>query len=163
MIRVSAGNQFVSPKFYGLLAIWPWLRISFEFFVCYLLFDHYCLTMTGELYVFLCKLNPIKAHWGAGSLPFSFERLPTFPPQADQVLVDLFLSVAARGNSVGRGPPTPQYITVVLTGISLIRVIEHLFMSFGHLYMFRKSVYSGPLHIFSLNHLFSCCWVVKVL
>ena len=35
-----------------------------EFFVCYLLFDPYCLTVIDELYlpVFLCKLNPIKAH-----------------------------------------------------------------------------------------------------
>ena len=29
--------------------------------------------------------------------PFSFERLATSPPQADHVLVDLFLSMAARG------------------------------------------------------------------
>ena len=28
MIRVQAWNEFVSPKFYGPLAIWPWLRIS---------------------------------------------------------------------------------------------------------------------------------------
>ena len=61
-----------------------------EFFECCLLFDHYCLTMIHELYVymyicpvFLCKLNSIKAHWGTGSWSFSFERLATFPPQAD--------------------------------------------------------------------------------
>ena len=28
MIRIQAWNEFVSPKFYGPLAIWPWLRIS---------------------------------------------------------------------------------------------------------------------------------------
>ena len=28
MIRVQAWNEFVSPKFYGPLAIWPWLKIS---------------------------------------------------------------------------------------------------------------------------------------
>ena len=40
-----------SPKFYGPLTIWPWLRISPEFFECYLLFDHFCLTMIDELYI----------------------------------------------------------------------------------------------------------------
>ena len=28
MIRVQTWNEFVSPKFYGPLAIWPWLKIS---------------------------------------------------------------------------------------------------------------------------------------
>ena len=28
MIRVQVWNEFVSPKFYGPLAIWPWLWIS---------------------------------------------------------------------------------------------------------------------------------------
>ena len=40
-------------------------------------------------------MNPIKADQGKGPGPFSFERLAIFPPQADQVLVDLFSSVAA--------------------------------------------------------------------
>ena len=35
-------------------------------------------------------MNLIKAHGEKGSGPFSFERLATFPPQADHVLVDLF-------------------------------------------------------------------------
>ena len=47
--------------------------------------------------IFLCKLNPIKAHWGTGSRPFSSKRLAAFPPQADHVLVDLFSSTAAQG------------------------------------------------------------------
>ena len=59
--------------------------------------------------VFLCELNPIKAHWRKSSWPFSFERLATFPPQADHVFVDLFLSVAAGGGGggpCGQIPPT---------------------------------------------------------
>ena len=47
--------------------------------------------------VFLCKLNPIKAHWGTGSRPFSSVILATFPPQEDHVLVDLFSSATAGG------------------------------------------------------------------
>ena len=47
--------------------------------------------------VFLCKLNPVKAHWRTGSWSFSFERSATFPPQADHVLVDLFSSEADGG------------------------------------------------------------------
>ena len=35
----------------------------------------------------------------------SFERLATFPPQADHVLVDLFSSVAARGALQVEPPP----------------------------------------------------------
>ena len=53
--------------------LWPFSYLTLtvnkpsEFFECYLLFDHYCLTMIDELYIhtlysFLCKLNPIKAH-----------------------------------------------------------------------------------------------------
>ena len=36
------------------------------------------------------------ANW-SGSGPFSFERLATFPPQADHVLVDLFFIHGGRG------------------------------------------------------------------
>ena len=42
---------------------------------------------------FICipvQMNLIKTHGGKGSGPFSFERSATSPPQADQVLVDLF-------------------------------------------------------------------------
>ena len=44
--------------------LWPFSQLTLsqnkpsEFFECYLLFDHYCLTMFDELYihpVFLCK------------------------------------------------------------------------------------------------------------
>ena len=39
MIRIQAWNEFVSPKFYGSLAIWPWLKISPQssLFVIYLI------------------------------------------------------------------------------------------------------------------------------
>ena len=64
--------------------------------------------------VFLCKLNPIKAHWGKDSWPFSFERLATFLPRADHVLVDLFSSVADgrwKGWGVyGWSPPTTLFL-----------------------------------------------------
>ena len=42
------------PKTYSPLANWPWLRISPQCFVCYLLFDPYCLTMIDELYLYSC-------------------------------------------------------------------------------------------------------------
>ena len=61
--------------------------------------------------VFLCKLNPIKAHWGKGSWPFFFERSLTFPAQADHVLVDLFSSMAAVGGGPvgGAAPPSSLF------------------------------------------------------
>ena len=106
LIRVIAENEFpFFPKFYGLLVIWPWLRVS----------SHsswnviYCLIILLDndwwaLPVFLCKLNPIKAHWGTGSYPFSFERQGTFPPQADHVLVDLVASFVD-GGTLWAEPP----------------------------------------------------------
>ena len=51
--------------------LWPFSYLTLtlnkpsEFFVCYLLFDHYCLTMIDELYIMPCipmQINPIKAH-----------------------------------------------------------------------------------------------------
>ena len=98
------------PKSYSPLANWPWLRISPQSS----LYVIYCLILLPDndwwaLPVFLCKLHPIKAHWGKGSWPFSFERSATFPPQADHVLVDLFSSVVAgRGwgwGALGAEPP----------------------------------------------------------
>ena len=52
---------------------------------------------------FVCipvRMNLIKAHRGKGSGPFSFERSATSPPQADHVLVDLFLIRGGRGCSI---------------------------------------------------------------
>ena len=48
---------FCSPKFYGPLSIWPWLRISPEFFEYYLLFDHFCHTRSDELYIYALYSN----------------------------------------------------------------------------------------------------------
>ena len=88
--------------------LWPFSYLTLtqnkpsEFFECYLLFDHYCLTVIDELYIYTpcipMQINPIKAHWGTGSRPFSSERLATFPTQVDHVLVDLF------GGFAGRAP-----------------------------------------------------------
>ena len=119
MIRVQAWNEFGSPKFYGPLAIWPWLRISPQR-VLWMLSIIWSLWPDNDWWtllicpVFLCKLYPIKVHWGRGSWPFSFKRSATFLPQADHVLhvlVDLFSSVAAGegGGPVGRAPPQSTY------------------------------------------------------
>ena len=95
------------PKFYGPLANWLWFRISPQSS----LYVIYCLILLSDnnwwaLPVFLCKLNLIKAHWGTGSRPFSFERLVTFLPQADHVLVDLLSSMVDSGGACSRSPPT---------------------------------------------------------
>ena len=96
------------PKSYSPLANWSWLRISLQSCLLSIVWSSLPDNDWWALPVFLCKLNPIKAHWGTGSWPFSFERSATFPPQADPVLVDLFSSVAARGGwgggAVGRTP-----------------------------------------------------------
>ena len=101
-----------SSKFYGPLPIWPWLKISPQSS----LFVMYCLILTAYdwwvLPVFLCKLNPIKGHWGKVTWPFSFERSATFPPQADHVLVDLFSSVVrgvGGGRALQQSPPPHRH------------------------------------------------------
>ena len=96
MIRVQARNEFVPQKFYSPLPNWPWLRISW---VLWMLSTIWLFLPDNDwplciCTVFLCKLNPIKAHWGKGSWLFPFERLATFPTQAGYVLVDLFSSGA---------------------------------------------------------------------
>ena len=52
--------------------LWPFSYVtltqnkSSEFFECYLLFDHFCLTMIDELYVYMpcipMQITPIKTH-----------------------------------------------------------------------------------------------------
>ena len=49
------------PKSYSPLANWPWLRISPEFFVCYLLFDPYCLTMIDSFTCIPVQNEPNKS------------------------------------------------------------------------------------------------------
>ena len=117
MIRVQAWNEFVSPKFYCPLYIWPWLKISPQSSLNVI----YCLILTAWQWLMSftympcipMQINSIKPHWGKGSWPFSFESSATFPPQVDHVLVDLFSSVGAGG--VGQPcrkspPPTPIYM-----------------------------------------------------
>ena len=100
---------FVSPKFYGPLAIWPWLKISPHSSLNVI----YCLIITTWQWLISLthkpcipmQINPKTAHWGPGSWPFSFERSAAFPPQADHVLVDLFSSMADRGALWADSPP----------------------------------------------------------
>ena len=97
-----------------------------EFFVCYLLFDPYCLTWLMSFPIFLCKLNPIKAHWGKGSWPFSFERLAAFSPQADRVLVDLFSSTVARGGWWGPAGGAPPHHPIWHQRSNYNRIVKKL-------------------------------------
>ena len=100
-----------SPKFYGPLTIWPWLRISphSSLNVIYYLIISVWQWLMSFMYMpcILMQINPIKAHWGAGFWPFYFERLATFPPQADHVLVNLFSSMVGRdfGGPWRQSPP----------------------------------------------------------
>ena len=94
------------PKFYGPLAIWPWLRISLHSSLNVI----YCLIITDWpwLMSFTCvpvQIEPSKAHWGTGSWPFSSERSATFPPQADHVFVDLFSSTMGSVALLDIAPP----------------------------------------------------------
>ena len=129
MIRVQAWNKLVSPKFYGPLAIWPWLKISphssLNVIYCLITTAWQWLTALCIRPVFLCKLNPIQAHWGTGSWSFPFERSATFPPQADHVLVDLFSSVVAGGGGPCQRntPPTIHSQNILST---LLFISKHL-------------------------------------
>ena len=95
-----------SPKFYGPLTIWPWLRISphsslnviycliisdwqwlmsfMYIYVCICMYVYVCVCIY-TCPVFLCKLNPIKACPGKGqgrpSLLLREWRVIPFPPQ----------------------------------------------------------------------------------
>ena len=95
------------PKSYSPLANWPWLRISPQSSLLSIVWSLLPHNDWWALPVFLGKLNPIKAHWGKGSWPFSFERSATSPLQADHVMVDLFSTVVARGAPPPHPPHTP--------------------------------------------------------
>ena len=117
------------PKFYSPSANWPWLRISPQSS----LYVIYCLILTAwewlmSLPVFLCKLNPIKAHWGKGYWSFPFERSATFPPQADHVLVDLFSSMVD-GGSMSKAPQKVLWQKIIdefCTSLSSLRFPTNL-------------------------------------
>ena len=98
------------PKFYGPLAIWPWLRTSPHSslnVICYLIITSWQWMMSFPYTPSIpMQINPVKAHWRTGSWSFSFEKSATFPPQADHVLVDLVLSTADTG-LCGQSSPTP--------------------------------------------------------
>ena len=104
------------------LSIWPWLRISpsSSLNVIYsVIITAWQWLMLLVCPVFLCKLNPIKAHWGTDSRPFSSERLAIFLTQADHILVDLFSSMVAWGSSVGRAPPQCRCVYLYIFLLSL--------------------------------------------
>ena len=69
MIRVQAWNEFVSPKFYGPLAIWPRLKISpqYSLNVIYLIITAWQWLMSF-LYMpcIPMQIKPIKACQGKG-------------------------------------------------------------------------------------------------
>ena len=96
------------PKFHGPLAIRPWLRTSpySSLNVIYSLIItawQWLMCFTYMPYIPM-QTKPNKAHWERGLRPFSSERLATFPPQLDHVLVDLFSSTAA-GTALLDGAP----------------------------------------------------------
>ena len=70
MIRVQAWNKFVSPKFYGPLAIWPWLKINPQSSLNVI----YCLIITAWQWLMSfpytpcipVQIKPIKACQGKG-------------------------------------------------------------------------------------------------
>ena len=111
MIRVQAWNEFVSLKFYGPLAIWPWLKISPHSSLNVI----YCLIITAWQWLmsFMYKpcipmqIKPNKSPVRNRLLALLLWELATFPPQADHVLVDLFSSVPF---SAGKAPlPSAQH------------------------------------------------------
>ena len=69
MKRVQAWNEFVSPRFYGPLAIWPWLRISHHSYlnVIYLIITAWQWLMNFPYTPCIPMLiKPIKACQGKG-------------------------------------------------------------------------------------------------
>ena len=133
------------PKFYGSLAIWPWLKISPQssLNVIYLIITAWQWLMSFRYMPCIAmQINPIKAHWGKGSWPFSFERSATFPPQADHVLVDLFSSVVAGGGgrALWAEPPHNCLLTILNDLLFLeTQWIKRCEYTHIHMYMLYKS------------------------
>ena len=75
-------------------------------------------------------MNLIKAHGGKGSRPFYFERLATFPPQADHVLVVLFFIRGRPGGCI----KAPDRLLLKITKIS----DNHAFTTAGFKLIFLK-------------------------
>ena len=61
------------------------------------------------------RMNLIKAQGGKGSGPFSFERLATFPPQADHVLVVFFFIRGGPGGCI----KAPRQLSEVFTRLRI--------------------------------------------
>ena len=74
------------------------------------------------------QMTLIKALGEKGSRPFSFERLATFPPQADHVLVVFFL---VRGGTRGAAlkPPTVYFcLSSCVHVVILLLLLFYLYM-----------------------------------
>ena len=107
MIRVQEWNEFVSPKFYGPLAIWPWLKINPQSslnVICLIITAWQWLMSFPYMPCIPMQIKPIKACQGKGqgvlllrewrrrskalSLWGSGRAIP-FPPQDSAVPVNL--------------------------------------------------------------------------
>ena len=91
------------------LSVWSWLRISpySSLNVVYSLIGTawQWLMNFNICPVFLCKLNPIKAHWEKGLRPFSYERLVNLSSPSRPCLGSLVLICSSQGSSVSGVPP----------------------------------------------------------
>ena len=148
-------------------SIWPWLRMSphSSLNVIYYLIlipdNDWALPICP---VFLCKLNPIKAHWGTGSRPFSFETLATFPPQADHVLIELFSSMMGRGALLDKAPshltslwshPLNPQATTDLLCHKFVVVFSIILYKWKQFVLFCVELLSYSINVFEINHSYS--------
>ena len=94
MTRVQAWNEFVFPKFYGPLAIWPWLKINPQssLNVIYLIITAWQWLMSFPYMPCIpMQIKPIKACPGKGwgTIPLREWLCVPFPPQGSVVHVNL--------------------------------------------------------------------------
>ena len=95
-------------KFYGPLTLWPWLRISTEFFECYLLFGHFCLTMIDLLYCLPCipmQIKPNKSPLRKSLLALLLWEIGHLSSPSRSCLGRLILICGGWGGPVGGAPP----------------------------------------------------------